>query len=592
MKYFLALALLVQKCAAWGSKNGQLYVGPVSSIYDEFEFIVDKNLDDLQNVRLADEIKSQLTSLVDHTKPTLEKIAKAGGAVNVNFVARKESRQLATDGLTSDDDEVYKNPNDNYEPSSNVENGAALSGVDFDVTQEYLTTVLIKPITLFCLGFVSLFFLNLGLCCRCRCCSCAPKKDITEQELSHQKMMITGIEVLLVFSVLLADTLCYYGYTYLQDGVSKLNDAFDGLITIFTNVKSASYELYTVDVPTLSLSIILARTSCPAGSGILDDMEDFNAALDTAGRSLYNAALNLVEYMEVGQDTVNYYVATYLRSFVFLIWAFAALATFWFVLFRILKSERGTKFAIFWGELTFLLIILFNVPMMILAQVLGDFCVQPTHNLIKAAPDQPFLNNRTAEDIVRFYSHCSGSDTIGDDLTAVQESFTLLSNATTVVADIFCSSDTNLGTISSTIISAGTRFTDIRDAIACTNFQAVWFTLFNDCLCGGIYSGIYSLWVSQFITSFFLFFLIVIVSVTYQYFHADHAKKVIPVAEAEEIEEGMQVPNSSELTSEGMKAPTSAELTSEKGGAPLENGDGGDVEMSEMIGEMDGDEII
>ena len=52
------------------------------------------------------------------------------------------------------------------------------------------------------------------------------------------------------------------------------------------------------------------------------------------------------------------------------------------------------------------------------------------------------------------------------------------------------------------------------------------------------------------------------------------------------------MPNSSELKSEGMKAPTGAELTSEKGGALLENGDGGDVEMSEMIGEMDGDEII
>ena len=572
MKFFLALALLVQKCAAWGSKNDQLFLGPVSSIYDEFEFIVDKSLDGLQNARLADEIKSQLTSLVDHTKPTLEKIAREGGAVNVNFVARKESRQLATDGLTSDDDEVYKNPSDNYEPSSNVENGAALSGVDFDVTQEYLTTVLIKPILLFCLGFVSLFFLNLGLCCRClcRCCSCAPKKDITEQELSHQKMMITGIEVLLVFSVLLADTLCFYGYTYLQDGVSKLNDAFDGLITIFTNVKSACYALYTEDAPAMTESTALAKTSCPTGSAILDSMDIFNAALNTAAKALYDAVVDLLEYMELGQDTVNNYVATYLRSFVFLIWAFAALATFWFVLFRILKSEWGTKFAIFWGELTFFLIILFNVPMMIFAQVLGDFCVQPTHNVIKATPDGAL------EDMVRFYSHCSGNDTIGEKLTAVQESFTDLSNATTVVADLFCSSDTNLETISSTIQNAGTRFIDIRDYITCTNFQAVWFTLFNDCFCGGIYSGIYSLWVSQFITSFFLFFLIVIASVSYQYFHPDHAKKVIPVAE--ELEEGM-------------KAPTSPELF-EKGGAPLENGDGGDVEMSEMIGEMDGDDIM
>ena len=148
-------------------------------------------------------------------------------------------RQLATDGVTSDDDAVYNNPNDKYEPSSNVENGAAISGVEFDTTEEYLMTVLIKPILLFCLGFASLFFLNLGLCCRCccKCCSCSPKEDITEKDLSHQKMMISGIEILLIFSVLLADTLCFYGYTYLNDGVSKLNDAFDGLIEIFTNVK-------------------------------------------------------------------------------------------------------------------------------------------------------------------------------------------------------------------------------------------------------------------------------------------------------------------------------------------------------------------
>ena len=35
------------------------------------------------------------------------------------------------------------------------------------------------------------------------------QKDITEIELSHQKLMITGIEILLIFSVLLADTLAF-----------------------------------------------------------------------------------------------------------------------------------------------------------------------------------------------------------------------------------------------------------------------------------------------------------------------------------------------------------------------------------------------
>ena len=51
---------------------------------------------------------------------------------------------------------------------------------------------------------------------------------------------------------------------------------------------------------------------------------------------------------------------------------------------------------------------------MILSQVLGDFCVQPTHNVIKATPDGEL------EDMVRFYSHCTGSDTIGEKLTLVK----------------------------------------------------------------------------------------------------------------------------------------------------------------------------
>ena len=58
--------------------------------------------------------------------------------------------------VSQDDDEVYNNPDDNYKPSSNVENGAAI-GKNFDTTADYLSTVLVKPILLFCLGFVPLW---------------------------------------------------------------------------------------------------------------------------------------------------------------------------------------------------------------------------------------------------------------------------------------------------------------------------------------------------------------------------------------------------------------------------------------------------
>jgi hypothetical protein len=58
----------------------------------------------------------------------------------------------------------------------------------------------------------------------------------------------------------------------------------------------------------------------------------------------------------------------------------------------------------------------------------------------------------------------------------------------------------------------------IRDEATCDKFQKIWFTIVNNALCTNFYSGIYSLWVSQFITSFFLFWLIVVASISYHYF--------------------------------------------------------------------------
>ena len=591
------ILLLGSSVASLGRNSRGELTGIGNVAWDEFELIVDDAFEAYGNKELVNEIKSQLSLLEVKTRPLMERLEKEGAMLQgdtfveedvKDFQKKTAVRVLATDGLTSDDDEVYNNPDDNYKPSSNVENGAAISGVDFDTTADYLSTVLVKPILLFCLGFVSLFGLNLGLCCRClcTCCSCAPKKDITEIELSHQKLMITGIEILLIFSVLLADTLCFYGYTSLQDGVDKLNDAFDGLLVIFTNVKSICYLLYMQDAPQMTTSTNAAKITCSNALSILSEMDTFNAALNSAAKLLYDAIVLLVNYMDTGKEIVNNYVDAYLRTFVFIIWAFAAMATFWFVLFRIFKSECGTKFAIFWGELTFFLILLFNVPMMILAQVLGDFCVQPTHNIIKATPDGDL------EDMVRFYSHCTGNDTIGERLLAVQDALGDISNATSTIMlhpSFGCSSDSNLLTIVATISTVGDRFGDIRSALTCVNFQAVWFTLMNDSFCGGIYSGIYSLWVSQFITSFFLFFLIVCASISYQYFHPDHVTKIVPVDE-EPVE---SIKMASAQYADTVDAPI------EKGGG----GDGssygeesggkrGEIEMSEMAGNIDGEDII
>ena len=67
---------------------------------------------------------------------------------------------------------------------------------------------------------------------------------------------------------------------------------------------------------------------------------------------------------------------------------------------------------------------------MILSQVLGDFCAAYAQ-CDKSYPGWRIRGHG------RFYSHCTGSDTIGEKLTLVQETFQDLANATQVVSDLF-----------------------------------------------------------------------------------------------------------------------------------------------------------
>lgn len=579
----------ISRSLAW-SKASKV-PGPLQHGYDEFEYIVDRYMDAVESVQIFNEIKSGLAEVKRSSEPLLEKMGQEHHFSRPSLQGMSDKmlydkRALATNGVT-DDDEVYENPDDKYTPSSNVENGAAISGVNFATDAVYFQTILVKPILLFCMGFVALFFFNLGLCCRCccTCCSCKPKEDIDEKELAHQKFMITCVEVLLIFSVLLADTLCYYGYGYMQEGVASLNDGFDGLSTILDNVLGVCYELYQTDAPNLSSSTDAAKISCPNGATILSTMDVFNVALNSAAKLLYDAVKLLGDNVDLAKESMNAYVDNYLRVFVFLIWSFAALSTFWFVLFRLFKSECGTMFAVFWGELTFLIILLVNVPLLIFTQILGDFCVQPTHNIIQSQGDGDL------KEMVRYYSHCTGNDTIGEKLDNVVDSMQDLANATTTLMGmgIGCSSDSNLAAMASTITAAGDRFTAIGGYISCSNFQAIYFTIVNDAFCGGFYSGIYSLWVSQFITSFFLFFLIVVASISYQYFHPTMHKRIAPVPDEDE-DYAANKPVEAVLVNKPLydKEEQGFGGAAPSGGAET----GGNVEMSELVGDIDSQDII
>ena len=420
----------------------------------------------------------------------------------------------------------YANPNDTYEPGPNVVNGAQLSGVDFSADAEYGTAVAMKPVILMVLGLLSLLFLNIALCCGS---CCMPNDHHTEEGhghdshekreeyINHQRWAVFIIEMVLCGIVMVADCVCYYGYGYIIQGSDDLLEAIDMLIVLFDGIIAYANKLHLTDAINFATYSLGATTTCTGPSPIATQMASIVTASDAFTENIVaviDKVTPLKAYINDGQTYVNDYLVGFSQTVVLVIWSFAAVSVVLFVLFRICQSTFGTKFAIGWGQVTMLIILIFNMIFMVLTQALGDFCVNPSYNAVLNAGDG-------LRPMVQYYATCVGNDTVRQQVISASEQMTLMATTVAQVRSASgspCASDANLIGVQMTAISASATFVALDNFISCPKFQAIWFKLINEALCDGLYSGIYSIWVSQFITSFFLFFLIATASVSYKYF--------------------------------------------------------------------------
>lgn len=145
--------------------------------------------------------------------------------------------------------------------------------------------------------------------------------------------------------------------------------------------------------------------------------------------------------------------------------------------------------------------------------------MEPSANAVINAP-------AALQDKLRYYSTCAAGleDVVGDNLRLGKDN---LANILAQITDNMLGhcNDQSISTSSANLVKIqglGVKLTNslglIIAAASCVKIQEIWFTIVNDALCTNFYSGIYSLWVSQFVTSFFLFLLIVQASVSYHYF--------------------------------------------------------------------------
>jgi hypothetical protein len=385
-----------------------------------------------------------------------------------------------------------------------------------------------------------------------------------KHQIDIEKHHVLGAEIFLVVCVVVADCMCYYGLSYLQTGNNELGKALKGLSDIFKAVSVQSASLKGSDSTTMTNSIAAAKLSCPAGASILNGLDSFATAFETATKTLDENVNNLNNFIGLGEDYVNGPLASNTQTFVLVVFAIAFVSVVLIILFRLCKSTWGTEFAVLWGMLTFFFMLIINQLFMLLTTVLGDFCMAPSYNAIQSA------GKGTLGDMVYFYATCQGKDTLKDSMDSAGSALLEIKNGTDTIMATFppCGSDVNLKALGAQCTESDVRFKAIGSYIACPNLQDIWFKMMNKAMCSGWYQGIYSIWTSQFICSFFLFWLIVVASISYHYFKP--TDKIVSTDDQN---------NQQDLNNDGERDEQGYETV--KGNVLIENNGDGDVEMTD-----------
>jgi hypothetical protein len=147
--------------------------------------------------------------------------------------------------------------------------------------------------------------------------------------------------------------------------------------------------------------------------------------------------------------------------------------------------------------------------------VLSDFCEAPYDLVLSVA-----LTNGTAHDIAAYYTHCNGTNPFASQVDLAHTACTsLASNVTALMASTgACPSEPALVSSSPLVSEMLVQVSYINDSLACPGLSQQYHGIVDDGLCGSLFEALFITAVTFLGTSAFLFALVCVVSVVYQFF--------------------------------------------------------------------------
>eukprot|EP01036_Dinobryon_divergens_P033219 gene33219-42956_t len=386
------------------------------------------------------------------------------------------------------------------------------------------------------------------------------RKVVLDFALYFLCLSVVAIDLVVLF---LGDFSISKGVTTIQNSLTSLQTTFSAVNVTVSTLGSFSAKLNSDVVSLTGLLPSTATSKCQLPSTIYQSFQSYLSDYNTATNKLLSFSGPVLKVFRSVLDTYIPLYAQFYRDIVlYVLWALSIACVLIIVPSHIFKSKGAAIFGVVVTVVTFLLYLLTGVLWLIMTEVGGALCMgsNPAYSIASnnAAIKMPIPFDNTTQRLVKYYSSCKGSNPMEQYVSA---SATLVSSLKTTLSTYCLYGDPSLNSVIATaeqiqykLGNMSSQVNRLRSNIACSGVQRDLLGVINSGLCGDFYSGIFIVWGGQLIISFVLFWLVVVVTIVWQYYSSDGDEKVYPHEDEHENDAASKIeedPEAAESDSNG-----------------------------------------
>lgn len=380
------------------------------------------------------------------------------------------------------------------------------------------------------LGLASLFLFPIILCfrCCCTCMKCAPDPLDPESHYVndnadtkyYKPKILTGLYYLTCIAGFVMAHFMWMATDGFSASFDNASSAFEDIKLQFTDVKTDCTVLSS-DIATKSSRVDSMSGACSAAK---TELQDALTTLGDTNDAIFSIAKPIPDYMSDAQDMMDQgdtFQSTVLYAAYCGIMAVIGI----YLLLNFFESKFGLRLMM---PFTWIVVTILTVVCCVELQVLmysASFCMDPTQEMLDSMSQSSSLWGIINDTMVRNnqgQTCMNGKTELQNDVYELNNTLNSILNITAIFTNSgSCSSadDTILGEVQTTFKSFQTlQVTNLDDAVKCETLHNLFSKLLEKAFCTNLTDGLYYFWLSKHTTALFLFILMVLGTITWQYF--------------------------------------------------------------------------